>query len=119
MWTGEADPRPTRFEPGEPSVAERLILSERDDFPCEQSRDETQKNAFEQVCSIDGQSLQPARTTSYPYFAILKNRLYRVIRDTPKKQATTQLLIPKAIGKCFSRRLIVIPWQDIWEWQQH
>ncbi len=73
-WEGkrpwEAEPRPTVSKPGEPSVAERLILSERDDFPLEQSQDETLKNAFEHVCSIDGQSLQPAWVTSYPYFAI-------------------------------------------------
>ncbi len=44
--TGEADPWPTGSEPGEQSVAERLILLERDDFTLDQSRDDTQKNAF-------------------------------------------------------------------------
>ncbi len=43
---GEVEPRPTGSEPGEPSVAERLILLERDDFTLDQSRDETLKNAF-------------------------------------------------------------------------
>ncbi len=97
VQTGEADPRPTGSEPGKPSVVEiTLILTERVDFPLEQSRDETLKNAFEQVCSIDGQPLQPARTPSYPYFAILKDRLYQVIQDTQTKQDTTQLLVPKS-----------------------
>ncbi len=68
----------------------------RDDFPLEQSWDETLKNAFEQVCSIDGQPLQSARPPSYPYFAILKDRLYQVTQDTQIKQDTIQLLVPKS-----------------------
>ncbi len=96
MQAGEAEPRPAEPGPGEPSAIERLILSERDDFPLEQSRDETLKHAFEQVCSIDGQPLQSARPLSYPYFAILKDRLYRVTQDTQTKQDTTQLLVPKS-----------------------
>ncbi len=94
VQAGEAEPRPA--EPGEPSAIERLILSERDDFPLEQSRDETLKRAFEQVCSIDGQPLQSDRPLSYPYFAVLKDRLYRVTQDTQTKQDTTQLLVPKS-----------------------
>ncbi len=96
VQAGEAEPRPPEPGPGEPSAIERLILSERDDFPLEQSRDETLKHAFEQVCSIDGQPLQSARPLSYPYFAVLKDRLYRVTQDTQTKQDTTQLLVPKS-----------------------
>ncbi len=96
VQAGEAEPRPAEPGPGEPSAIERLILSERDNFPLEQSRDETLKHAFEQVGFIDGQPLQSARPLSYPYFAILKDRLYRVTQDTQTKQDTTQLLVPKS-----------------------
>ncbi len=39
--TGEAEPGPAEAAPGERSVVERLILTERDDFPLEQSQDES------------------------------------------------------------------------------
>ncbi len=74
--TGEAEPRLADSVPGEQNVVERLILMERDYFPLEQAWDESLKKAFEQVCSIDGQPLQSAQPHSYPYFAILKDRLY-------------------------------------------
>ncbi len=79
--TGEAEPGPAEAAPGERSAVERLILTERDDFPLEQSQDESLRNAFDQVRSIDGRPLQSARPPYYPYFAILKNRLYRVTQD--------------------------------------
>ncbi len=65
-------------------------------FPLEQSQDESLRNACDQVRSIDGQPLQSARPPSYPYFAILKDRLYRVTQDAQSKQDTTQLLVPKS-----------------------
>ncbi len=94
--TGEAEPGPAEAAPGEWSAVERLILTERDDFPLEQSQDESLKNAFDQVRSIDGRPLQSARPPSYPYFAILKDRLCRVTQDAQSKQDTTQLLVPKS-----------------------
>ncbi len=94
--TGEAEPRPAEAAPGERSAVERLILTERDDFPLEQSQDESLRNAFDQVRSIEGRPLQSARPPSYPYFAILKDRLYRVTQDAQSKQDTTQLLVPKS-----------------------
>ncbi len=94
--TAEAEPGPAEAAPGERSAVERLILTERDDFPLEQSQDESLKNAFNQVRSIDGRPLQSARPPSYPYFAILKDRLYRVTQDAQSKQDTTQLLVPKS-----------------------
>ncbi len=94
--TGEAEPGPAEAAPGERSAVERLILTERDDFPLEQSQDESLRNAFDQVRSIDGRPLQSARPPSYPYFAILKDRLYRVTQDAQSKQDTTQLLVPKS-----------------------
>ncbi len=66
--TGEAEPGPAEAAPGERSAVERLILTERDDFPLEQSQDESLKNAFNQVRSIDGRPLQSARPPSYPYY---------------------------------------------------
>ncbi len=87
--TGEAEPGPAEAAPGERNAVKRLILTERDDFPLEQSH-------FNQVRSIDGQPLQSARPPSYPYFAILKDRLYRVTQDAQSKQDTTQLLVPKS-----------------------
>ncbi len=94
--TGEAEPGLAKAAPGERNAIERLILTERDDFPLEQSQDESLRNAFDQVRSIDGQPLQSARPPSYPYFAILKDRLYRVTQDAQSKQDTTQLLVPKS-----------------------
>ncbi len=43
--------------------------------------------------------LQSARPPSYPYFAILKDTLYRVTQDAQTKQDTTQLLVPKSRRK--------------------
>ncbi len=93
---GEAEPGLAEAAPGDRNAIERSILTERDDFPLEQSQDETLRNAFEQVRSIDGRPLQTARPPSYPYFAILKDRLYRVTQDAQSKQDTTQLLVPKS-----------------------
>ncbi len=74
---------------GVQSEIERRILLERDDFPLEQTQDESLKHAFEQVRYIDGQPLQPARPLSYPYFAIIKDRLYRVTQDAQTKEDTS------------------------------
>ncbi len=93
---GEAEPGPMGAETGERSAVVRRNLTECDDFPMEQSQGETLKNTFDQVRSIDGQPLQPTQLLSYPYFAILKDRLYRVTQDTQSKQDATQLLVPKS-----------------------
>uniref|UniRef100_A0A8C1GUB2 Gypsy retrotransposon integrase-like protein 1 n=1 Tax=Cyprinus carpio TaxID=7962 RepID=A0A8C1GUB2_CYPCA len=45
---------------------------------------------------VNGQPLHPAHALTYPYFAILKNRLYRVTQDARTKENTTQLLIPRS-----------------------
>uniref|UniRef100_A0A8C2BR64 Gypsy retrotransposon integrase-like protein 1 n=1 Tax=Cyprinus carpio TaxID=7962 RepID=A0A8C2BR64_CYPCA len=95
VQAGETEPGPLGSASGEPSEIGRLVLSERDDFPLEQSQDETLKHAFQQVRSIDGQPLHPGHPLTYPYFAILRDRLYRVTQDARTKINTTQLLIPK------------------------
>lgn len=46
---GEAEKRQTGPDPEEQSLAERPTLTKCDDFHQEHSRDETLKNAFEQV----------------------------------------------------------------------
>ncbi len=50
-----------------------------------QSRDEALKNAFDRVRSVDGQLLQPNVPLSFPYFALIKERLYRVTQDAQSK----------------------------------
>ncbi|KAG1925540.1 protein NYNRIN-like [Pimephales promelas] len=55
VHAGEAVPEPSVAVSEEPSVSEKAIFLDRDDFPLEQSRDDTLKNAFEQVRVIDGQ----------------------------------------------------------------
>ncbi len=73
-----------------------MITPELDDFPLEQSRDETLKNAYDRVRSIDGQLLRPDVPLSYPYFSLIKERLYRVTQEAQSKEITTQLLVPKS-----------------------
>ncbi len=122
--TRETEPRLDDSAPGEQNAVERLILTERDDFPLEQSWDKSWKNAFEHVCSIDIQTLQSAWPPSYPYFAILKDRLYRGFQDTQTKQDTTQLLVPKSRremlfqGRASGKGSNVEPFNDpIFFWQ--
>ncbi len=68
---------------------------ELDDFPLEQSRDETLKNAYDRVRSIDGQLLQPGVPLSFPYFSLIKERLYRVTQDAQSKEMTTSIISPQ------------------------
>ncbi|XP_056627068.1 retrovirus-related Pol polyprotein from transposon 412 isoform X1 [Triplophysa dalaica] len=95
VQAGEAEPEPRGTDPGERSTVERQNLSRCDDFALEQSHDDSLKNAFQQVRTIDGQRLHPAQPLVYPYFAILKDRLYRVTRDTQSND-TTQLVVPQS-----------------------
>ncbi len=77
-------------------ASEGVKPPELDDFPLEQSRDEALKNAFDRVRSVDGQLLQPNVPLSFPYFALIKERLYRVTQDAQSKEVTTQLLVPRS-----------------------
>ncbi|XP_060768622.1 fibrinogen C domain-containing protein 1 isoform X1 [Neoarius graeffei] len=87
-----SSPHQSEEPPAPPlSIGESLA-----DFPLEQSRDETLRHAFDQVRVIDGQTLLPNATPSFPYFAIMKDILYRVTQDTQTKERVTQLLIPKS-----------------------
>ncbi len=94
--TGDAVPGPSPTDAEETRARAELNSPELDDFPLEQSRDETLKNAYDRVRSIDGQLLQPDQPLSYPYFSLIKDRLYRVTQETQAKGNTTQLLVPKS-----------------------
>ncbi len=94
--SGEALAGPAPPASGETRASEGVRTPELDDFPLEQSRDETLKNAYDRVCSIDGQLLRPDVPLSYPYFSLIKERLYRVAQEAQSKEITTQLLVPKS-----------------------
>ncbi|XP_061910302.1 uncharacterized protein LOC133654192 isoform X1 [Entelurus aequoreus] len=66
-----------------------------EDFPLEQSRDETLRVAWDQVDYIDGQLVRPGKARVFPHFTIIRDRLYRVGRDTQTGEEHTQLLVPK------------------------
>ncbi len=94
--TGDAvtEPSPSALE--ETRAREELRTPELDDFPLEQSRDGMLKNVYDRVRSIDGQLLQPDQPLSFPYFSLIKERLYRGTQDAQTKENTTQLLVPKS-----------------------
>ena len=45
---------------------------QREDFPLEQSRDDTLRFVFEQMMVINGNQVQPDSTLAYLYFSIIK-----------------------------------------------
>ncbi len=94
--TGEALAGPSPPASEETKASEGVKPPELDDFPLEQSRDETLKNAYDRVRSIDGQLLRPDAPLSFPYFSLIKERLYRVTQDAQSKEMTTQLLVPRS-----------------------
>ncbi len=91
----------------ETRASEVVKPPELDDFPLEQSRDETLNNAYDRVRSVDR---QPDVPLSFPYFSLIKERLYRVTQDAQSKEMTTQLLVPRST---------VLPWQATWGRQRH
>jgi len=46
-----------------------------EDFPLEQSRDDTLRFAFDQVIKIDGHMVRPDSALSYPHFSLIRDRL--------------------------------------------
>ncbi len=92
----DAVPGPAPSDSEETRMRAELLPPERNDFPLEQSRDEMLNNAYDRVRTIDGQLLQPDQLLSYPYFSIIKERLYRVTQDAQTKENSTQLLVPKS-----------------------
>ncbi|XP_062418320.1 uncharacterized protein LOC134129059 [Pungitius pungitius] len=85
-------------EPAEPPVETPAVPEFRsmEDFPLEQSRDDTLRSAYDQVIKIDGQLVRPDAAQSYPHFSLIRDRLYRVSRDTRTGEENTQLLVPKS-----------------------
>ncbi len=70
--TGEALVVPSPPASEETRASEVVKPPELGDFPLEQLRDETLKNAYDQVRSVDGQLLQPDIPLSFPYFSLIK-----------------------------------------------
>ncbi|XP_061766956.1 uncharacterized protein LOC133559319 isoform X1 [Nerophis ophidion] len=67
-----------------------------DDFPLEQSRDDTLRETWDKVIAIDGQRVRLGITRDFPHFVLIRDRLYRVSRDTQTGEEITQLLVPKS-----------------------
>ena len=65
-------------------------------FSLKQSCDGTAKHALDQLRVIHGQRLEPELVPSYCYFCIIKDKLYRVARDTQTEEIIAQL-----VGKMF------------------
>ena len=89
----EREPMSRERSLGTPSTPEFYPM---EDFPLEQSRDDTLRFAFDQVKSIDGQPVHPDTAPSHPYFSMIKDCLYPVCRDTQTGEVVTQLLVPKS-----------------------
>ncbi|XP_061767902.1 uncharacterized protein LOC133559923 [Nerophis ophidion] len=98
VLSGEAGPSDTAER--EPADASREASPPpywrpTEDFPLEQSRDETFRAAWDQVDYIDGRPMRPGTARLFPHFSIMRDRLYRVTRDTQTGEEITQLLVPK------------------------
>ncbi len=118
--TGEALAGPSPPASEETRASEVVKPPELDDFPLKQSRDEMLKNAYDRVCSVDGQHLQPDIPLSFPYFSLIKVRLYRVTQDAQSKEMTTRLLVPRSRREMILfLRCTVLPWQATWGRQRH
>ena len=72
-----------------------------EDFPHEQSRDATLSSAYDQVMVIDGSKVRPDAALINPHFIVVRDRLYRVSRDTQSEDVVTQLLVPRPPGNGF------------------
>ena len=91
--TADREEEPAMTPQEAPLVPE---LHSMEDFPLEQSRDDTLRLAFDQVIKIDGHMVRPDTAQTFPYFSLIRDRLYRVSRDTQIGVETTQLLVPKS-----------------------
>ena len=91
--TADREEEPAMTPQEAPLVPE---LHSMEDFPLEQSRDDTLRLAFDQVIKIDGHMVRPDAAQTFPYFSLIRDRLYRVSRDTQIGVETTQLLVPKS-----------------------
>ena len=48
------------------------------------------------MIKIDGHVARPDVVQAYPHFTLIRDRLYRVSRDTQTEKEITQLLAPKS-----------------------
>lgn len=62
-------------------------------FPLEHSHDDTLRSAFDQVIEIDGHVVCSEAVQTYMCFVLLKDRLYRVTRDSRTEETHTQLFV--------------------------
>ncbi|XP_061833116.2 uncharacterized protein [Nerophis lumbriciformis] len=83
-----------------------------DNFPLEQSRDDTLRVTLDQVISIDGKLVRPGIERRFPYFALIRHRLYRVSCDTQTGEEITQLLVPKSRRKMIFKAAHFNPMAD-------
>ena len=86
MLTGEVEVPPPDTAPPAPPIATM------EDFPLEQSWDETLRHAFDQVMKIDGCQVHPSTALTHLYFVVIRDRLYRANRDAWTGEELTQLL---------------------------
>ncbi|XP_059210478.1 uncharacterized protein LOC131989303 [Centropristis striata] len=101
VLSGDARLSDTADGEGEPAVPppeapQVPVFASMEDFPLEQSRDDTLRFAFDQVIKIDGHMVRPDAALTYPHFSLRRDRLYRVSRDTQTNDILTQLLVPKS-----------------------
>ena len=71
-----------------------LQIAPMEDFPIEQSQEETPCHAFDQVIKIDGRQVHPNTALTPPYSVVIREKLYRAGRDAQTGEEITQLLVP-------------------------
>ncbi len=96
--TGEALAGPSPPASEETRASEGVKPPELDDFPLEQSRDETLKNAYDRDRSIDGQLLRPDAPLSFPLFFPYKREVVSGNPRCPVKGDDS----PEPSGNAFS-----------------
>lgn len=79
----------------EPQAETHPPIIPLEDFPLEQSRDDSLCHAFEHVAKVDGSQVLPGPAPTPPYFSVIKDRLYRVCCDRQTGKECTQLLLPR------------------------
>lgn len=69
---------PARGKTGGPSqeAPPAPVTHSTDDFPLEQSWDDTQCSAFDQVISINSWVVHPETGLTFPHFVLIRDRLY-------------------------------------------
>lgn len=71
-------------------------IAPMEDFPLEQSQDETLHHAFNQVMKTDGCQVHPDTALTHQYFDVIRDRLYRASCEARTEEELTQLLVLKS-----------------------